>query len=228
MMEVCVNPSFLNELKSKNPALPLFDVSDTRFAPYGRVLDFDCHELIDALARQPIPDAGNAYAASVPELEEPQCIARIGYAVFGGMDFQAGCCNGRGRRLNALEYHKCSEVNYSTTGCVLLMALQSDITNGKLEASCVVGFYLPPGTLIEVYPGTLHFAPCDCTGRGFNCLVMLENGVNEPLPQLCKSAQDERKLLWMRGKWLLCHPDSPQAEKGACVGIDGENIELKI
>lgn len=223
-----MNNSVLETLREKNPALPLYDVRDARFAPYGRVLDFECTELLAALAQQPIPAEGNSYAASVSALEEPSCAARIGDAVFGGMDFETGCCNGRGRRLNALEYHKCSEVNLTSTGCVLLLALQSDLVNGKLAAESVVGFYLPPGTLIEVFPGTLHFAPCDVTGSGFTCLVMLENGVNEKLPRLFPDARDERKMLWMRGKWLLCHPDSPQARKGACVGITGENIELHI
>lgn len=223
-----MNNPVLDALRRKNPKLPLYDVRDARFAPYGRVLDFDCAELLTALAQQPVPAEGNSYAASVLGLEDPACAARIGDAVFGGMDFETGCCNGRGRRLNALEYHKCSEVNLSTTGCVLLLALQSDIRDGTLEASSVVGFYLPPQVLIEVYPGTLHFAPCDVTGSGFNCLVMLENGVNEKLPRLFPDAHDERKMLWMRGKWLLCHSDSPQAQKGAYVGITGENIELHI
>ena len=32
----------------------------------------------------------------------------------------------------------------------------------------------------------------------------------------------------MRGKWLTCHPDSPQAAKGAFAGITGENIRLTL
>ena len=72
-----MNNSVLEMLREKNPALPLYDVRDARFAPYGRVLDFECTELLAALAQQPIPAAGNSYAASVSALEEPSCAARI-------------------------------------------------------------------------------------------------------------------------------------------------------
>ena len=97
-----------------------------------------------------------------------------------------------------------------------------------VDAASVVGFYLPPETLVEVFPGVLHFAPCRIQEAGFNCLVVLEKGVNEALPQVNTAAPGEEKLLWMRGKWMLCHPDSPQAENGAYVGIGGENLSLKI
>ena len=42
------------------------------------------------------------------------------------------------------------------------------------------------------------------------------------------AAEGEEALLWMQNKWLLCHPDSPQAQKGAFVGIRGENLRLEI
>ena len=51
---------------------------------------------------------------------------------------------------------------------------------------------------------------------------------NTPLKQVDTAAPGERKLLWMRNKWLTCHPDSPQAEKGAFVGISGDNLDLRI
>ena len=63
---------------------------------------------------------------------------------------------------------------------------------------------------------------------GFRCLVILEKGTNEALPSVNTSAEGEEKLLWMRNKWLTCHPDSPQKGNGAFVGIRGENLRLKI
>ena len=54
------------------------------------------------------------------------------------------------------------------------------------------------------------------------------NGTNEPLDAVDSTAPGEEKLLWMRNKWMLCHPDSPQREKGAFVGISGENLDLRI
>jgi hypothetical protein len=37
---------------------------------------------------------------------------------------------------------------------------------------------------------------------------------------------DEDKLLWACNKWLLAHPDSREAGKGAVTAIVGENIDI--
>ncbi|MBR5093713.1 MAG: DUF4867 family protein [Oscillospiraceae bacterium] len=198
------------------------------FAPYGRVLGGADAALSAALAATERPAEGNLYRASVEALEALPLMAELRRVSFGGMEIQAGFCNGHGDRLNALEYHKCSELSYSTTGLVLLLALPSDLEGDRLDAGRIRGFYLPPETLVELYPRTLHFAPCRVREEGFDCLVVLEKGVNAPLERVDTSAPGEEKLLWMRGKWLICHPASPQAKKGAFVGIRGENIRLEI
>lgn len=222
-----MNP--LDALRRKNPELPLFAVTDPEFEPYGRILPCaDRDALSRAMEQTGIPETGNCYTASDPALEALSAIEAVGKTVFGGMPVQAGFCNGRGCTLNAEEYHKCSEVNYSTTGLVLLLALPSDVRDRTLDSKDVRGFYLPPETLIEIHPRVLHFAPCRIGTTGFNCLVVLERGTNAPLNAVDTSAPGEAGLLWMQNKWLLCHPDSPQAVKGAFVGITGENLTLKI
>lgn len=218
----------LEMLRSKNPGLKLYSVLDSEFAPYGRVIDTDTAELAAALEKTEIPETGNAYKASVDILEEVAVMRELYRRVFGCMELESGYCNGNGFTLNALEYHKCSEVNYSTTGAVLLLALPGQVKDGHLYSSDVVGFYLPKDVMIEVYPLTLHFAPCRVNEGGFRVLVVLEKGTNEALDSVDTTAAGEEKLLWMRNKWMICHPDSPQAEKGAFVGIHGENIQLHI
>lgn len=221
--------NMLDELKRKNPELPLFSVTDPAFSPYGRILSCKGRETLSAAMEQTgIPESGNRYVASEPALEALEPIAWIGRTVYGGMPIQAGFCNGRGFTLNAEEYHKCSEVNYSTTGLVLLLALPGDVRDRVLDPRDVKGFYLPPDTLVEIHPRVLHFAPCRIRDSGFNCLVVLERGTNAPLDHVDPSAPGEEGLLWMRNKWLLCHPDSPQAQKGAFMGIAGENLSLRI
>ena len=221
--------TILEQLQNKNPDLPLFCVTDPAFASYGRVLPCeDKAALSRAMDETGIPESGNRYVASDPKLETLDSIKEIGRTVYGGMAVQAGFCNGRGYTLNAEEYHKCSEVNYSTTGLVLLLALPEDIHERTLDAKDVKGFYLPPETLVEIHPRVLHFAPCRIRDDGFNCLVVLERGTNAPLDHIDTSTPGEAGLLWMRNKWLICHPDSPQAQKGAFVGITGENLTLKI
>ena len=220
--------SVLEKLREKNPGLPLFSVEDESFAPYGRILGGADAALSAALDGTELLAEGNLYHASEPSLEALPLMPRLRRLAFGEMEIQAGFCNGRGFTLNALEYHKCSEVNYSTTGLVLLLALPGDLEGDSLDAGRIRGFYLPPETLVEIYPRVLHFAPCRVRETGFTCLVVLEKGVNAPLERVDPAAPREEKLLWMQGKWLLCHPDSPQAQKGAFVGIRGENLRLEI
>lgn len=218
----------LETLREKNPELKLCSVFDDEFSRYGRVLEGDTAELACVLETMPIPDEGNSYRASVPELEEVKLMPQLRRVVFGETDIEAGFCNGRGYKLNAMEYHKCSEVNFSTTGLVLLLALPEQLKDGVLDSGDVIGFYLPKNVLVEIFPLVLHFAPCRITEEGFRCLVVLTLGTNEALDAVNTSAPGEEKLLWMRNKWMTCHPDSPQKEKGAFVGIHGENLQVKI
>lgn len=218
----------LQQLQEKNPGLKLHSVLDPAFSRYGRILEDETVNLASALDTTEIPAVGNCYQASVPVLEAVDLMPRMQRVVFGGMPIEAGYCNGRGDTMNAMEYHKCSEVNFSTTGLVLLLALPEQLHDGKLDSADVVGFYLPAGVLVEIFPLVLHFAPCRIAEEGFRCLVILEKGTNEALNFVDTSASGEEKLLWMRNKWMTCHPDSPQREKGAFVGICGENLKLHI
>lgn len=218
----------LSMLREKNPELPLFSVLDPEFRRYGRVLSGDSRQLAAALDATPIPEEGNCYVASLDSLEAVDLMLGLQRAVFGEMPIQAGYCNGNGYKLNAMEYHKCSEINFTTTGLVLLLALPEQLDDEKLNSADVVGFYLPENVLVEIFPMVLHFAPCRISESGFRCLVVLEQGTNAALPSVDTTATGEEKLLWMRNKWMTCHPDSPQKEKGAFVGIYGENLTLKI
>ena len=218
----------LTMLREKNPELRLFSVLEAEFRRYGRVLNADTKALSEALAATPIPAEGNQYVASLPALEAVDLMPGLQRAAFGEMPIQAGYCNGNGFKLNAMEYHKCSEINFTTTGLVLLLALPEQLDDGKLNSADVVGFYLPEGVLVEIFPMVMHFAPCRIRETGFRCLVVLERGTNAALPSVDTTAPGEEKLLWMRNKWMTCHPDSPQKEKGAFAGIYGENLSLKI
>ena len=219
----------LEALQKANPALRLRSVLDPAFAPYGQVLHLTEPEtLAEAMAAVPIPESGNIYVASDPALETLEAVRVIRRTVYGGMPIQAGYCNGRSFTLNAEEYHKCSEVNFTTTGLVLLLALPGDVKARRLDSADVVGFWLPPMTAVEIHPLVLHFAPCRVGEEGYNCLVILTQGTNSPLDRVDPTASAEEGLLWMVNKWMLCHPDSPQAQKGAFVGIDGENIRLRL
>ena len=189
----------LEMLRQKNPGLPLYCVTDPAFERYGRVLShLDGTGLSAALDATPIPEEGNCYAASDPGLESLPMMERLSRLVYGETPIQAGYCYGNGHTLNAEEYHKCSEVNYTTTGLVLLLALPEDLHDGTLRSADVLGFYLPPEVAVEIYPRVLHFAPCRIGNGGFRCLVVLEKGTNAPLEGgVDTTAGGEEKLLWM-------------------------------
>jgi len=216
----------LEQLRQKNPGLKLYSVEDPEFEKYGRILHMDTTDLAVEFDKTEVPATGNTYVASDSRLEKLSIADEVYSSVFGYMDIEVGYCNGNGNMLNALEYHKCSEVNYSTTGLVLLLALPEDLKDGRINSEDVVGFYLPKNVLVEILPLVYHFAPCKINEAGFKCLVILERGTNEPLTSVDTKAPGEKKMIWMRNKWLVCHPDSPQAEKGAYIGIDGVNIQL--
>ena len=105
----------LEMLRKKNPGLPLYSVTDPEFKRYGRILAGETGELAQALDTCAIPEEGNCYHASEPVLEQVSLMKDMKRVVFGDMPIEAGYCNGRGFQLNAMEYHKCSEVNYTTT-----------------------------------------------------------------------------------------------------------------
>ena len=219
----------LNTLRSLNPALPLFSVFDPEFRPFGRVIEVPEGEtLLRRVAETPLPEAGNHYRGSVESLEETEAFRFLQETVFGGMDAQAGFCNGYGHKLNAFEYHKCPEVNASPTGLVLLLARYSDLNDGRISSDRTVGFYLPKNVFIELDPLVLHFAPCRLPETPFQCLVVLTKHTNEPVERPSDDTEGEHRLLFMRNKWLTCHTESPQAKNGAFIGIEGENIALEI
>ena len=139
----------LEKLKKANPELPIYSVLDSAFSAYGRVLALgDCAALAAALEGTTIPAEGNCYQASVPALEATPEAAMICRAVFGEAEIEAGFCNGRGFTLNALEYHKSSEVNFTTRGLVLLLALP-EMNMSRLWAEAAAREKMSRETLTE-------------------------------------------------------------------------------
>lgn len=217
----------LEQLRQKN-SLPVYPITHSSFAAYGRVLEgYDFDELI-SFARQStdIPEEGNVYVASSAQAEQLGIEKQLREGVYGGMPIQVGYCNGKNSLLNCFEYHKTSEVNIAVTPLVLLLAGINDITNNMVESSAAKAFYLPQGTAIEMFSTTLHFSPCKVSDQGFKNIVVLPRGTNTPLTfEPCRNNGEDR-LLWMTNKWLLTLPGTVQAEKGAFVGIRGDNIQV--
>ena len=208
--------------------MKIYSVFDPEFKPYGQVVDGmadTVQEILDVLAGAP-QGPGVDYVPEYAPLQELPAMVEISEHCYGGMPVQLGWCNGHNTRLNCLEYHRDSEFNLGTEDFILLLAKQDEIENGVLNTARVKAFRVPAGVLVEVYATTLHYAPCHCDeGKGFRVLVALPQGTNTDKPMITNKSPED-KLLWARNKWLLAHPDSPEASQGAHVGLSGENIDI--
>lgn len=222
-------------------AIPIYSHTDCRLSRYGRILHgFDPGDLCTTADRTTsIDPEKNAYVASVPELERDPFVAGAAAAIFGGMDVQAGYCNGPNSKLNAMEYHKTSEVYVSVTPSLLLLGRVSDIASFRSwDSHLGEAFFFPAGTVFECYPMTLHFSPFRAERAGFKTVIILPRGTNTPLDPEAPYAipgdrgndpgnDPEKRLLFMKNKWLIAHPERlPLIERGAWPGIKGPNLEL--
>ena len=204
--------------------MQILSVNDDEFKKYGRVVDnVDFTELIQELKRTPIP-SGVVYEPAVKELEALPIRLDISSVVYGEMPIQIGYCNGHNSKLNALEYHRDSEINIAVTDMILLLGWLPDVTDEfTYDTAKIEAFKVPAGTVVEMYETTLHYAPCNAADGGFKCVVILPKGTNTPI-DFTLAADGEDKLMTAKNKWLIAHEEA--AIKGAFNGLRGENISL--
>ena len=209
--------------------VPVLSVFDPAFAPYGRVIEgCDCSRADEyMLEKTDIPESGNIYVPSVPELEESELKSDIENTLYGSMPVQIGFCNGRNTTYNGFEYHKCSEINYAVTPFMLVLGHVWDIRDNTYDIRSAQVFFVPAGTAIEIYQTTLHLSPCRVCDEGFKDIVILSRGTNTPLEYKKTNADPESVLLLQRNKWVIAHPErEPLIKQGAHPGVIGENKEL--
>jgi len=208
--------------------MKIYSVFDPEFKPYGQIvtgLEDTVQEILAALATTPCPE-GTDYVPFDPVLQELPAMQVVSDHCFGGMPVQMGWCNGHNTKLNCLEYHRDSEFNLGTEDFILLLAKQDEIVDGILDTAKVKAFKAPAGVLVECYATTLHYAPCHAdAAKGFRVLVALPWLTNTERPVM-ENKTPEDAILTARNKWLLAHPDSPEAKAGAKVGLCGENIDI--
>lgn len=205
-------------------------VTGRAFKPFGRVIKgYYLRSLIEEMEKTECPSDKVVYEPSVRTLETLKINRQFSEEAYGGMPIQIGYCNGRNHLLNAVEYHRDSELNLACTDMILLVGKRQDIgrdytyDTGKMQA-----FLVKKGTLVEIYSTTLHYAPISAgEHENFRCVVVLPRGTNEPLPACRgKAHTKEDQLLTHVNKWLIAHPESGLDKDGAFVGLKGENIRL--
>lgn len=203
--------------------MQIYKVTDERFKAYGRVVrDIDFSHMVRVLKEQtPIPE-DVAYVPGLKALESLPVRKELEGKVYGEMPVQIGYCNGHNSLLNALEYHRSSEINVAATDAVLLVGREQDITDEfTYDTSLVEAFLLPEGTAVEMYATTLHYAPCGVGGAGFQVAIILPKGTNLDLEESHRGGEDGH--LTARNKWLLGHPEGGLPE-GSPMGLVGKNL----
>ena len=202
--------------------MKIYRVTDPEFAPYGTVLDISADELFPLAEMIEMPESGSKYEPSFDSFENTSLARQLQEDVYGELPIQIGYCWGHNTKLNALEWHKSSELNIAVTDFVLMLARLDDLVDGKLDSAKVKAFLVKKGETVEVYAPTLHFCPCTTDPAGFGCVVVLPKGTNVPLEN---KPTDPR--LFRKNKWLLSHCDNkPLLDRGAVAGIFGENYDI--
>lgn len=203
--------------------MKIYSVTEEAFKQYGRVIkDIDFSELIEVLEKEtPLPQ-GVEYVPGLPALEELPVKQILMDRIYGELPIQVGYCNGHNKMLNALEYHRSSEINVAATDAVLILGSEQEMTEDyTYDTALAKAFLVPRGTAVELYGTTLHYAPCDVGGAGFKVAVVLPAGTNLSLEKEHRNGEDSH--LTAKNKWLLGHPEGGLPE-GSPMGLVGKNL----
>ena len=202
-------------------------ITDAAFRKYGRVVKgVDFTELVEALKKTSDYE-GVAYEPSVPELEATAAMKELQKVTYGELPIQIGYCNGVNYKLNAVEYHRSSEINVAATDAVLILGMQQDITDEyTYETAKMEAFLVPAGTAVEVYATTLHYAPCSAgaDNQQFKVGIVLPKGTNYPLEGAHAGYEDA--LITATNKWLIGHAEGGLPE-GSHIGLIGKNLDIR-
>lgn len=200
-------------------------ITDKAFRKYGRIVSgIDFSELLDTLVRTtPCPE-DVIYEPSGAQLESLPVAKELQDVCYGELPIQIGYCNGNNHLLNALEYHRSSEIDIAADDLILLLGSQQDITDDfTYDTSLVEAFLLPKGVGVELYATTLHYAPCNASDDGFRCIIVLPKDTNLPLDEAHRDGED--RLITAKNKWLIGHKDGG-LDAGAHIGLIGENLSV--
>lgn len=203
-------------------------VTDKAFRKYGKVMEgIDFSSMIDVLEDISCGEDVD-YVASYQPLEELPLKDMVRDDCFGELAIEIGYCAGHNNKLNALEYHRSSEIDVAAMDMILLLGSQADIDEHyKYNTNQIEAFFVPAGTAVELYATTLHFAPCGLEKNkyAFKTAVVLPYGTNFDKRTCHEPMNKEGELYFAKNKWLLAHKDGGQ--EGAYVGLTGENICLE-
>lgn len=204
--------------------MKIYDVTDERFRKYGKIVkNIDFSTLAEAMKVTPVPE-DVVYEPQIEEFMKLPVAEEIRRVFYGELPIQIGYCNGHNTRLNAVEYHRSSEINVAATDAVLLLGLEADVEEDfSYDTAKMEAFLVPAGTAVELYATTLHYAPCHVKEGGFQVAVILPAGTNYPLEETHANGEDA--LITAKNKWLIGHAEGGLPE-GSFLGLNGKNLDI--
>jgi len=216
----------LDKLRSCNPGLEINEVSSPGFAVYGKVHPSvelpEMERFIYSVERS----HDEFYVPCEEKLMALDEADQFKSDLFGQVPCQVGWYYGNGTKLNAIEYHKCSEVLYEFEPCVLILGLLWDIKDDSLDTASMKVFYVPANTCVELYATTLHYAPCRAGSEPVMQIVAQSMYTNTPLLTPAEGNERENKYLLQRNKWVLIHPEAVEIIPDGFIGLRGDNITV--
>lgn len=197
-------------------------IYDESFKKYGCIIHDNFDDVLSKLVKIEKPAKGVKYLASEETLESSSDKEKLENVYFGGMPIQVGYCVGFNKTVNALEYHKNSEINMANEDFILVLGLRQDIIDNTYDIGKAEAFLVPSKVAVEIYATTLHYCPISKDETPFNMLVVLPKGTN-----VGKRKSMVDPLLYCTNKWLLTFEGTGEAKNGAYAGLKGEKPWMK-
>lgn len=217
----------IDKIRMENKKYEIYDITDPKFNAFGNVLEgYDLTDIQNyAKENIEIPKEGNSYSPSNTNLENFEVIKEIGADIYAGLPIEAGECSGQNTSFSAFEFHQGSEVNLILTDVIMILGKRDQMVNGYFNAQeDAKAFYIPAGSVIEMYGTTLHYSPCKVYESGFKVIVILIKGSNESLAIDFKSRNNQIIKI---NKFQMVHESrKDKIEQGIKVGLSGELIEI--
>ena len=198
----------------------IYSVKDNEFSIYGRLIrNYNPEDLIDLVNSKINLSKEIVYEPSVLKVYENHVSKSIEQDVFGEIEIQIGYCAGINNQMNAMEYHKSSEVIIAITDIILMLGKYSDIENNAYQSGKMQLFYMKKGDIVELYSGVLHYCPIQTDEYPFRAIIILPKGTN---------TEPASKKLYAKNKWLFAHKESAEYNNQGISGeIHGNNVKIQ-
>lgn len=218
----------LINFQQTNAEYSILPVNDPAFLQYGIIYkQYDLAEVNTVMKTQTVPKLGATYLESIAELEETKAIKAIGRDIYANMPIVAGATLGHSTTFTAFEYHQCSEVNIMIDDVIMVLAKRQTLEHqGYIDPNKDAAmFYVPAGTVIELYNDTLHYTPLEVWSKGYKVVVIVTKGTNKPLP---KDFHSNNLRVVKQGKFQIVHASrKDKVALGYDVALSGELISVK-